>query len=204
MIARIVGLLGTWFDSRVPHTGHSDNDREFPIHMTKPTNTIRASATQTDRNAHGNGQTLCIALRLWGYEESEVQSWTRELPGLNGAITWKISSDRMARGADVVVHIVKPSRRASAAFCWNCAGANYAVSQSLAECGIEMILFEGNADQLPRKRAGHWAVAGTLSPQTALGRLGCLIAASSTRQPHMPAVVRRDLLCMITPQLDAA
>ncbi len=84
LIARIVSLFGTWFDSSVPHTAHSDNDREFPIPMTKPTNTIRAGATQTDRNAHGNGQTLCIALRLWGYEESEVQSWTRELPGLNG------------------------------------------------------------------------------------------------------------------------
>jgi hypothetical protein len=172
--------------------------------MTKPTNTIRADATQTYRNSHGIGQTLCISLRLWGHEESEVESWMRELPRLNGAITWKISHDRLARGADVVVHLVNPSSRASAAFCWNCAGANYAVSQSLAECGIEMVLFEGSADQLPRKRAGHWAVAGALSPRAALGRLGSLIAASSTRQPHMPRVVRRDLLRMITPQLDAA
>jgi hypothetical protein len=171
--------------------------------MTKPTSTIRTGASQTDRDANGNGSMLCIALRLWGYEESALQSWIGELPALNSAITWRISRERTAHGADVVVHLVKPSRAGGAAFCWNCAGANYALAQSPASA-IEMVLFEGLADQLPSVRAGHWAAAGALSPQAALGRLGCLIAAASTLRSDRRAVVRRDLLRMITPQLDAA
>jgi hypothetical protein len=171
--------------------------------MTKQTSTSRKDATQTDRNGPGNGPTLSLALRLWGHEESEVQSWIDELHALRGAITWGISRGRTAPGADMVVHLVKPSRAQGAAFCWNCAGANYALAQSPASA-IGMILFEGLADQLPTVRSGHWAAAGALSPQAALGRLGCLIAATSAPRSDRRAVVRHDLLCMITPQLDAA
>jgi len=103
----------------------------------------------------------------------------------------------------MVVHLVKPSRGQGAAFCWNCAGANYALAQSPASA-IGMILFEGLPDQLPTTRVGHWAAAGALSPQAALGRLGWLIAAASTLRSDRRAIVRRDLLCMITAQLDAA
>ncbi|MFL9993390.1 hypothetical protein PQR34_21765 [Paraburkholderia sediminicola] len=171
--------------------------------MTKPTSTIRTDATQTDRSVRGTGPTLCLALRLWGYEESEVQSWIEELHALHGAATWRISRERTAHGADLIVHLVKPSRTRDAAFCWNCAGANYALAQSPVGA-IEMVLFEGLADQLPSMRAGHWAAAGSLSPQAALGRLGHLVAAASTPRSDRRAVVRRNLLCMITRQLDAA
>jgi hypothetical protein len=171
--------------------------------MAKPTSTIRTDATQTDRNIRGNGPTLRLALRLWGYEESEVQSWIDELHALHSAATWRISRERTAHGADLVVHLVKPSRTRGAAFCWNCAGANYALAQSPA-CAIEMVLFEGLADQLPSVRAGHWAAAGALLPQAALGRLSHLVVAASTLRSHRRAVVRRNLLCMITRQLDAA
>ena len=183
---------------------NSDNDWEHPVHMTKPNNAIHARTPQIDRDARNGLRPLCIALRLWGYEESEVQSWMSELPGLNGAITWTISRDRLARGADVVVHMVRPSRLAGNAFCWNSVGANRAVDRSVAECGTEMILFEGKAEHLPRHRAGHWAAAGALPPHAALARLGCLIAASSTYKSRMQATVRRNLLAMIAQQLDAA
>jgi hypothetical protein len=100
--------------------------------------------------------------------------------------------------------MVRPSRLTGDGFCWNCVGANRAVFRSMAECGTEMILFEGKAEHLPRHRAGHWAAAGTLPPHAALGRLGCLIAASSTYKPRMQAAVRRNLLGIIAQQLDAA
>jgi hypothetical protein len=89
-------------------------------------------------------------------------------------------------------------------FCWNCAGAKYALSKSAAECGIELVLFSGTTSQLPLSRSGHWAMAGRLSPQVALRRLGYLIAASSTRDPRGALTVRIDLIAMITPRLDAA
>jgi len=171
--------------------------------MAKPTSTSGIDATQTDRNVRGNGPTLCLALRLWGYEESGVQSWIDELHALHSAARWWISRERTAHGADLVVHLVKPSRVRGGAFCWNCAGANYALAQSPARA-IEMVLFEGPADQLPSVRAGHWAAAGALSPQTALARLGHLVAAASTFRSGRRAVVRRNLLCMIARQLDAA
>jgi len=100
--------------------------------------------------------------------------------------------------------VVKPSSCAGVDFCWNCAGANYALSKSLAECGIEMVLFSGTTKQLPLSRSGHWAAAGRLSPQVALRRLGCLIAASSRHDYRGAMTVRRDLIAMITRQLDAA
>jgi hypothetical protein len=179
------------------------NYGEHSIPMIKPTNTIRTNITQTRRDARGNRKTLCVALRLWGFEEPEVQSWMRELPELNGALSWRISRVRHASGADVVVHLVKPARRAKDAFCWNCTNANFALSQSLAAGGTEMILFAGNAAQLPPERAGHWAAAGKLPPQAALVRLGWLIAVSLEHPTGTHVGLRFDLLRMITQQLDA-
>jgi hypothetical protein len=179
----------------------SDSDMEYCPHMIKPTSTIH---TQAFRNTRAHPRPLCVALRLWGFEESEVLSWIREWPDLGGAITWTIARDRVAHGAGVVVHLVKSSRRAAADFCWNCAGANYALAKSRAECGVEMVLFSGAVDQLPLSRSGHWATAGTLSPQIALHRLGCLIAAASMRDSRGAMRVRNDLITMITRQLDVA
>jgi len=172
--------------------------------MSKPASTIHSHSARAFHNAQTQPEALCIALRPWGFEESELQSWTRELPDLDGAITWKVSRDGLARGADVVVHLVKPSSRTGVDFCWNCAGANYALSKSLAECGTEMVLFSGTTSQLPLSRSGLWTMAGRLSSQVALHRLGCLIAASSTRDPRGTLTVRSELIAMIAHQLDAA
>lgn len=171
--------------------------------MTKPTNPNRASNSHTPNNAHGNGQTLRVALRLWGFDELEVQSWMGELPDLNGTIAWKISRVRRETDADIVVHLVKPARRANDAFCWHSIQANRAVLASYAAGRNEMVLFTGSADELPKRRSGHWALSGTLSPQAALARLGRLIAASSTHPAGQDRVVRRDVLRMIAQQLDA-
>ncbi|EIM99269.1 hypothetical protein WQE_19974 [Paraburkholderia hospita] len=168
--------------------------------MTKPTNPIRTNISHTPRN---NGRTLSIALRLWGFDELEVQSWMGELPDLNGTIAWKISRVRRETDADIVVHLVKPARRADDVFCWHSIQANRAVLASYAAGRYEMVLFTGSTDELLKRRSGHWAISGRLSPQAALARLGRLIAASSTRPEGTDGVVRRDVLRMIAQQLDA-
>ncbi|QCP47899.1 hypothetical protein FAZ95_01105 [Trinickia violacea] len=169
--------------------------------MEKSTSTNFTDETQCNRAEHNDRQTLRVALRLWGFEESHFQSWMGELPRLNGLITWAILREKLASDADIVVHVVKPSRATGSAFCWNCAGANYALMRSLSEGRTDLVLFSGNERQLPRARAGHWAVAGRLSPRVALGRLAHLIAASSTHLMEAGAV-RRDLLSMIAQKLD--
>ncbi|SOE64571.1 hypothetical protein SAMN05446935_2490 [Burkholderia sp. YR290] len=166
--------------------------------MTTPTNTTRTNATDLYRAATENGQTVRVGLRLWGFDESEVQSWASELPDMDGAIAWKISRVRRETDADIVVHLVKPARRANDAFCWHSIQANRAVLASFAAGRTEMVLFTGREEELPKRRSGHWALAGALSPQVALARLGRLIAASSTQ-----GAVRRELLRMIAQLLDA-
>ncbi|SEJ91437.1 hypothetical protein [Paraburkholderia diazotrophica] len=173
------------------------------IPMTKPTNTIRRNTTHDHRDVRDNTQTLCIAMRLWGFDESEVQSWMSELPDLQGALSWKISRVRRETDADIVVHLVKPARRTNDEFCWHSIQANRAVLASFPANRTEMVLFTGNANELPSRRSGHWALTGTLSPHTALARLGRLVAASSTPHGAMHGPVRRDLLRMIAQQLDA-
>jgi hypothetical protein len=126
-----------------------------------------------------------------------------ELPDLNGTIAWKISRVRRETDADIVVHLVKPARRADDAFCWHSIQANRAVLASYAAGRNEMVLFAGSTDELLKRRSGHWALSGKLSPQAALARLGRLIAASSTRPGGTDGVVRRDVLRMIAQQLDA-
>ena len=172
--------------------------------MTKPTDSIHASATQPRFDRHENRQTLCIGLRLWGFDEREAQRWTTLLRQLDGSVAWTIVRDRSASGADIVVHLVKPSTQRRASFCWNALGASYAISNSLSACGTEIALFMGNEDELPEKRPGHWAVAGSLSPLSALGRLGRMLLACCARQPDEAPTVRHDLLGLIASRLDAA
>jgi hypothetical protein len=170
--------------------------------MTKPTNTIHANTTHLPRAACGDRQALNVALRLWGFDEAQAQSWIGELPDLNGTMAWKISRVRRDTDADIVVHVVKPARRANDAFCWHSIQANHAVLASYAAGRTEMVLFAGSKDQLPHRRSGHWALTGRLSPQAALARLGCLIAASSTQRDAKQGPVSRELLRMIAQQLD--
>lgn len=170
--------------------------------MTKPTNTIRANTTPLQHAACGDRQPLSVALRLWGFDEAEAQSWISELPDLNGTMAWKISRVRRGTDADIVVHLVKPARRAKDAFCWHSIQANRAVLASYAAGRTEMVLFAGSKDQLPTRRSSHWALTGRLSPQAALARLGWLIAASSTQRGAMQGPVSRELLRMIAQQLD--
>ena len=120
---------------------------------------------------HRNHGSLRIALRLWGFDESIVKARMNELPALNGLVSWEIAHSPNAEGADMVLHLVNPSRPAPGAFCWNCLGANRAMVRSLETSRTEMVLFAGTADQLPRRRAGHWAVAGSLPTWVALHTL---------------------------------
>jgi hypothetical protein len=170
--------------------------------MAKPTNAIHANTADPQNTAGGGGQSLCIALRLWGFDESEAQSWISELSDLDGLIVWKISRFRRDTDADIVVHLVKPARRANDVFCWHSIQANRAVLASYAGGRNEMVLFAGDKDRLPTRRSGHWALTGKLSPQAALGRLGRLIAASSTQRESAQGPISRALLRMIAQQLD--
>lgn len=172
--------------------------------MQAPSSPIRVSITPVQYVAPGNRHTLRIALRLWGLDEPVVKSWVSELPALNGLLSWEITNSRIADGADIVVHMVKPSRPAPGAFCWNCVGANRAMARSLHMSHAEMVLFVGAADELPSDRAGHWAAGGRLTSRAALHTLALLIGASSMRLPHGHITVRRDLLALLTRQLDAA
>jgi hypothetical protein len=154
--------------------------------------------------APGNQHTLRIVLRLWGVDEPVVKSWISELPTCNGVLSWEVSNSCVADGAHIVVNMVKPSRHASGAFCWNCVGANRAMVRSVDMSHTEMTLFVGAADRLPSDRVGHWSAAGRLTPYAALHTLAFLIDASRARFPQAPAVVWRDLLGLVTVHLDAA
>jgi hypothetical protein len=140
---------------------------------------------------------------MWGFDEYEVKSRMSELPALNGLLSWEIAHSRYAEGADMVLHLVNPSRPAPGGFCWNCLGANRAMVRSLETSRTEMVLFAGAAGQLPRGRAGHWAAADRLPAWVALNTLALLIA-SSARLNEAHATVRRELLPLIARHLDAA
>ncbi|CAE6773915.1 hypothetical protein R75777_04030 [Paraburkholderia nemoris] len=170
--------------------------------MTKPTNTVHVNTTQLHRTAHGTTPSRCVALRLWGFDESEAQLWISRLSARNGTIAWKLSRVRHDTDADIVVHMVKPTRRENDTFCWHSIQANRAVLASYAAGRHEMILFAGTHHQLPPRRSGHWALTGKLSPQAALERLGRLIDATSTQRAATEGPVDRELLRMIAQQLD--
>jgi hypothetical protein len=147
---------------------------------------------------------LRIALRLWGIDEATAQFWLDDLPTLNGLVSWEIAVDRRAKGADVIVHLVKPSQTADNAFCWNCVGANAALKRPSSAYGMELALFAGDAGAMPVERAGHWVAAGTFSPFAALFRLTHLLAAVAAPQPQAKVAMRGSLLRMISTQLDVA
>ncbi|WP_144157893.1 hypothetical protein [Paraburkholderia sp. BCC1885] len=172
--------------------------------MQEQSRPLRIGNTPIHWVAPANQHTLRIALRLWGLNEPTVKSWINELPTLNGLLSWEVAHSRIVDDADIVVHMVKPSRKGPEAFCWNCVGANRAMVRSLDVSHTEMVLFAGGADQLPSDRSGHWAAAGQLTPREALHTLALMIGASSTRLPQGHAAVRRELLALVTGYLDAA
>src|SRR5215469_10359796 len=96
-------------------------------HMTKSTDSLSREHASSPSDEKNSRSTLHIALRAWGFDEREVQSWLDGLPSLGGILTWTIARDRVAESAALVVHVVKPLPRAQDAFCWNCVGANHAM-----------------------------------------------------------------------------
>ncbi|GAB7526796.1 hypothetical protein [Paraburkholderia sp. 2C] len=172
-------------------------------HMTKSTDSLpreQAFDPGADRNSQ---PTLHVALRPWGFDEHEVHSWLDGLPSLDGMLSWTIARDRIAENAVLVVHVVKPSPRAQDAFCWNCVGANHAMVCAWESTRPEIVLFAGDATQLPQRRAGFWAVAGDLPAHTALHALAYMIGASAGNDARGRFGMRRDLLAIIAQRLDA-
>ncbi len=170
--------------------------------MTRSTQHFGHYTALPDSNPCVTRTPLRIALRLWGIDEAAAQFWLDDLPTLNGLVSWDIAFDRRAKGADVVVHLVKPT--ANSEFCWNCVGANAALKRPASAYGMELALFAGDASAMPAERAGHWVAAGTFSPFAALFRLTHLLAAVAVPQPPARVAMRGKLLTMIATQLDVA
>ncbi|VBD58984.1 hypothetical protein [Burkholderia pseudomallei] len=147
---------------------------------------------------------LRIALRLWGYDASQAQTWIDSLPTLDGLIAWALAVAPDNHDADVVVHMVKPSRPAGSTFCWNCIGANRAIARRRSESGIALVLFVGHSYQMPSPRAGQWIAAGRLPPCSALSQLSHLILAAAAPTFSGAKAVRSHLLEMIVRALDGA
>lgn len=116
--------------------------------------------------------TTCIraSLRLWGYDPLVVEAWIKRLPDARGRVSWEIAHDREANGADVVVHLLNPSRT-SAPFCWNCAGASRAMRLSIGTGRTEIALFAGRFQQLEFPRVGPWFASEGLPIRMALHKL---------------------------------
>lgn len=172
-------------------------------YMTQPTGSFSREHA-FDLNVEQNSQsTLHVALRAWGFNEREMQSWLDGLPSLDGLLTWTIARDRVAESAALVVHVVRPSPRAQDAFCWNCVGANHAMVCALEGTRPEIVLLAGEATQLPHRRAGFWSVAGDLPAHTALHALAYMIGASAGNDAEGQFGMRRDLLAIIAQRLDA-
>lgn len=147
---------------------------------------------------------LRIALRLWGYDASQAQTWIESLPTLDGSIAWALAVAPDNHDADVVVHMVKPSRPVGSTFCWNCIGANRAIARRPSASGTALVLFAGHAYQMPSARTGQWIVAGGLSPCEALSQLSHLITAAAAPTSSGAMAVRNHLLEMMVRELDGA
>ncbi|MBN3769687.1 hypothetical protein [Burkholderia sp. Se-20378] len=171
--------------------------------MTRPIGNPNLDNASNARAVHGDGAALRIALRLWGIDEHDAQAWLAGPRSRQIRLDWRIARDRAAAGADIVVHVVKPAARRPDGFCWNCIGANGALSRSLDHARTEIALFAGDESELPPHRSGHWAIAGTLDIRSALDTLGRSLHASAARLPDGRIFVRRDLLALIATQLDA-
>ncbi|MBR8086045.1 hypothetical protein KDX23_25255 [Burkholderia vietnamiensis] len=147
---------------------------------------------------------LRIALRLWGYDASQAQTWIESLPTLDGSIAWALAVAPDNHDADVVVHMVKPSRPVGSTFCWNCIGANRAIARRPSASGTALVLFAGHASQMPSARTGQWIVADGLSPCAALSQLSHLITAAAAPTSSGAMAVRNHLLEMMVRELDGA
>jgi hypothetical protein len=194
-------IYRTAFVSTAIQDGGSLNNHAS--HMTQSTDSLsrdHAFGPNADQNSRS---TLRVALRAWGFDEREMQSWPDGLPSLDGMLTWTIARDRVAESAALVVHVVRPSPRAQDAFCWNCVGANHAMVCALEGTRPEIVLFAGEATQLPHRRAGFWSVAGDLPAHTALHALAYMIGASAGKDVEGQFGMRRDLLAIIAQRLDA-
>jgi len=171
--------------------------------MTRPIDHPNLDPASNARAPHGRRPALRVALRLWGIDERDAQSRLGGLRARHPQLDWRIARDSAAAGADIVVHVVKPMARRSDGFCWNCIGANRALTRSLERARTEIALFAGDARELPQRRAGLWAVAGTRDSCTALDALARALHASATRGPDGRTTVRHDLLALIATRLDA-
>jgi hypothetical protein len=171
--------------------------------MTKPTDSLPREHATDPNTDHTTPQPLHIALRPWGFDEHEVQAWLDSLPSLNNMLNWTLARDRAAESAALVVHVVKPSPRAQDTFCWNCVGANRAMVCALEGTRPEIVLFAGNATQLPHRRAGFWSIAGDMPAHTALHALAYMIGASAGKDADGQFAMRRNLLAIIAQHLDA-
>jgi hypothetical protein len=181
---------------------HGDSISDVTDHMTNSTGKLRREHAFNLPAEQAGQQILPVAVRLWGFDESEAQSWPGELPLPDGLLAWSIARNSVAEGAPLVVHLVKPSLRADDAFCWNCVGANYAMTRALDGTHAEIVLFVGDAAELPRRRVGFWAVAGKLPAPTALHAMAYLIGASAVTGHKDQFGVRGDVLAMIAQRLD--
>lgn len=117
------------------------------------------------------GAPLRIGLRLWGFEDRQVESWFDDLRDLDGRLRWELVRQRDGAGADLVIHLVKSSSALLSSFCWNCAGADHTMRQSQGKSPVHIAIFAGDANRLPAERAGLWVFAGNRSPKAALQEL---------------------------------
>ncbi|WP_124663335.1 hypothetical protein [Burkholderia sp. Bp8998] len=171
--------------------------------MTRPIDHPNLDPASKAHALPGRRRALRVALRLWGIDERDAQTWLAGLRSRHPQLAWKIARDRAAAGADIVVHVVKPATRQSDGFCWNCTGANGALTRPLDRTRTEIALFAGDARALPHRRAGLWAVAGTLDTRTALDAVARSLQASAAYGPDGRITVRQDLLAWIATRLDA-
>ncbi len=118
-----------------------------------------------------NAKVMRVCLRLWGIDERAAAAWLADLPTLDGRVSWEIAREPEAGQADLMIHLVKPSRPASGAFCWNGVGANEAIRRGSAAGTPQIALFSGKASRLPAFRSGCWISAGVRPMEHALGML---------------------------------
>lgn len=134
-------------------------------------NAIEIGRRPGNRPVRFDGAALRVGLRLWGFVESEVDTWIPGLPVLDGLLSWEIARHRDGEGAAMIIHLVKSSSRALGSFCWNCVGANEAIRASASTSRMEVVLFSGDERRLPAVRSGLWMMAGTRPTEAALHTL---------------------------------
>ncbi|MFM0362160.1 hypothetical protein [Paraburkholderia sediminicola] len=134
-------------------------------------NALEIAARHGNQPTRADGAALRIGLRLWGFVESEVNTWITCLPTHGGLLAWEIARQRDGEGAGMIIHLVKSSSNALGSFCWNCLGANDAIRASANAARVEAALFSGDVRRLPVVRSGLWAMAGTRPVEAALHTL---------------------------------